>query len=365
MKNNVFDQQTQTSEEMGDTLSHSETVEIFNDMRRYGSLKDSTLAHGISEISYLFPEATSVSKTPDFIKRDTGWVAGVLNGVHKTPFSRIKSIHADITGEEARARGYIKGKLKKEEVFSLLKRTTSPTTIYKKQKFDRDDLIDITDFDAVGWIKTEMRMMLDEEIARAILISDGRLASSEDKIKEDCIRPIFSDDDLYTIKKTITAAYADTPDYAYSVMKEMVKARKEYRGSGSPTLYTTEGMMCNMLLIEDKNGRMIFESKEKLCSFLRVKDIVTIPAMETTRDKSGKALLGILVNLADYYLGADKGGAINMFDDFDIDYNAQKYLIETRCSGALIKPYSAIAFLAPKDEVPVPSESGHEPDLNG
>ena len=351
MKNNVFDQQTQTSEEMGDTLSHSETVEIFNDMRRYGSLKDSTLAHGISEISYLFPEATEVSKTPDFIKRDTGWVAGVLNGVHKTPFSRIKSIHADITGEEARARGYIKGKLKKEEVFSLLKRTTSPTTIYKKQKFDRDDLIDITDFDAVGWIKTEMRMMLDEEIARAILISDGRLASSEDKIKEDCIRPIFSDDDLYTIKKKVDT-YADTPDYAYSVMKAMVKARKEYRGSGSPTLYTTEGMMCNMLLVEDKNGRMIFESKEKLCSFLRVKDIVTIPAMETTKDKDGNDLIGILVNLSDYYLGADKGGAINMFDDFDIDYNAQKYLIETRCSGALIKPYSAISFFATKANEP-------------
>ena len=351
MKNNVFDQQTQTPEEIGDTLSHSETVEIFNDMRRYGSLKDSTLAHGISEISYLFPEATAISKTPDFIKRDTGWVAGVLNGVHKTPFSRIKSIHADITGEEARARGYIKGKLKKEEVFSLLKRTTSPTTIYKKQKFDRDDLIDITDFDAVGWIKTEMRMMLDEEIARAILISDGRLASSEDKIKEDCIRPIFSDDDLYTIKKKVDT-YADTPDYAYSVMTAMVKARKEYRGSGSPTLYTTEGMMCNMLLVEDKNGRMIFESKEKLCSFLRVKDIVTIPAMETTKDKDGNDLIGILVNLSDYYLGADKGGAINMFDDFDIDYNAQKYLIETRCSGALIKPYSAIAFFATKANEP-------------
>ena len=322
MKNNVFDQQTQTPEEIGDTLSHSETVEIFNDMRRYGSLKDSTLAHGISDISYLLPEATAISKTPDFIKRDTGWVAGVLNGVHKTPFSRIKSIHADITGEEARARGYIKGKLKKEEVFSLLKRTTSPTTIYKKQKFDRDDLIDITDFDAVGWIKTEMRMMLDEEIARAILISDGRLASSEDKIKEDCIRPIFSDDDLYT----------------------------------------TEGMMCNMLLVEDKNGRMIFESKEKLCSFLRVKDIVTIPAMETTKDKDGNDLIGILVNLSDYYLGADKGGAINMFDDFDIDYNAQKYLIETRCSGALIKPYSAISFFAAKNDEPSVSPS---PSIGG
>ena len=357
MKNNVFDQQTQTPEEIGDTLSHSETVEIFNDMRRYGSLKDSTLAHGISEISYLFPEATAISKTPDFIKRDTGWVAGVLNGVHKTPFSRIKSIHADITGEEARARGYIKGKLKKEEVFSLLKRTTSPTTIYKKQKFDRDDLIDITDFDAVGWIKTEMRMMLDEEIARAILISDGRLASSEDKIKEDCIRPIFSDDDLYTIKKKVDT-YADTPDYAYSVMKAMVKARKEYRGSGSPTLYTTEGMMCNMLLVEDKNGRMIFESKEKLCSFLRAKDIVTIPAMETTKDKDGNDLIGILVNLSDYYLGADKGGAINMFDDFDIDYNAQKYLIETRCSGALTKPYSAIAFFASKSPEAVELPTG-------
>lgn len=346
MKHNVFDQTEDTQE---NTLSHDAMNTIISDAKRYGSLKESFLAHaqeyGIENIDYLFPEAETLNKTPEFIKRDTGWVSKVMNGVHHTPFSRIKSMFADITEDDARAKGYIKGNLKKEEVFSLLKRTTTPTTIYKKQKLDRDDVIDITDFDVVAWLKTEMRMMLDEEIARAILIGDGRLPSSDDKINEQNIRPIVSDADLYTIKTKITIANnATSDDKAKAFIRSVIKSRKNYKGSGEPTLYTTEDLVTDCLLLEDNTGRVIYDSLEKLKNVLRVKEVVTVPVMEGLKDANGDDVLAIVVNLADYNVGADKGGAINMFDDFDIDYNQQKYLIETRCSGALTKPYSAIAI---------------------
>ena len=342
MKHNVFDNDKENKEEV---LSHSDTEAIFSDARRYGSLKDSVLAHGITNLAYLFPEDTNLNKVPEFISRDTGWVKNVMSSVHHTPFSRIKSQFADITADDARAKGYTKGNLKKEEVFSLLKRSTTPTTVYKKQKLDRDDVIDITDFDVVSWIKGEMRMMLDEELARAFLIGDGRLSSSDDKINEQNIRPIYNDADLYTVKAEIdVGASATSEDKAKAFIKSVIKNRKEYKGTGSPTLYTTEDVVADCLLLEDSNGRFVYDSMDKLKNVLRVKDIVTVPVMEGAKGAKGGDLMAILVNLADYNVGADKGGAVNMFDDFDIDYNAQKYLIETRCSGALIKPYSAIAF---------------------
>ena len=344
MKHNVFDNEY----DKNDILSHSDLEAIFADAKRYGSLKDSVLAHGIEQIDYLFPDAKNVTNTPQFIQRDMGWVQKVMNSVHHTPFSRIKSILADITEDDARAKGYIKGNLKKDEVFTLLKRTTTPTTIYKKQKLDRDDVVDITDFDVVAWLKSEMRMMLDEEIARAILVGDGRLSSSDDKINEQNIRPIWKDDDLYTIKAPVTvAANATAYEKAKAFIRAAIKSRKNYKGSGEPTLYTTEDVLTDCLLMEDTTGRVIYDSVSKLATTLRVKEIVTVPVMENlSRVDNGTTygLMGIIVNLTDYNIGADKGGAVNMFDDFDIDYNAQKYLIETRCSGALIKPYSAIAL---------------------
>ena len=350
MKHNVFDTDTENQENV---LSHDAMQTIIGDAKRFGSLKESFLAHaddyGITNIDYLFPEAKSLNTPPEFIKREMGWVQKVMSGVHHTPFSRIKSMFADITEDEARAKGYIKGKLQKEEVFSLLKRTTTPTTIYKKQKLDRDDVIDITDFDVVAWLKSEMRMMLDEEIARAILVGDGRLASSDDKINESNIRPIWKDEDLYNIKSTIEVDAAATPDQkAKAFIRACIKSRKNYKGSGTPTLYTTEDVLTDCLLLEDLNGRIIYDTEEKLRTALRVSAIVTVPVMEGLKrnDDEGNNLdlMGIIVNLADYNVGADKGGAINMFDDFDIDYNQQKYLIETRCSGALIKPFSAITL---------------------
>jgi len=345
MKHNVFDNE----DAKNDVLSHSDLETIFADAKRYGSLKDSVLAHGIENIDYLFPDAKTVTNTPQFIQRDMGWVQKVMNSVHHTPFSRIKSVLADITEDEARAKGYIKGNLKKNEVFTLLKRTTTPTTIYKKQKLDRDDVVDITDFDVVAWIKSEMRMMLDEEIARAILVGDGRLSSSDDKINEQNIRPIWKDDDLYTIKTPVeVSSNATSEQKAKAFIRAAIKARKNYKGSGEPTLYTTEDVLTDCLLMEDTTGRVIYDSIAKLATALRVKEIVTVPVMEglTRTDSEGNTLnlMGLIVNLADYNVGADKGGAVNMFDDFDIDYNAQKYLIETRCSGALIRPYSAIAL---------------------
>ena len=349
MKHNVFDQDQKEKENV---LTHADMETIISEGKRYGSLKDSFLAHaaqyGIDQIDFLFPEAKNVTNQPDFIKRDDSYVQKVLRGVHHTPFSRIKSTHANITADEARAKGYIKGHLKKEEVFTLLKRTTTPTTIYKKQKMDRDDIIDITDFDVVAYIKAEMRMMLDEEIARAILVGDGRSTSNDDKIPETNIRPIAKDDDLYTIKAPVAVAKDATEDaIAKAFIRTVIKTRKEYKGSGSPTLFTTEDMLTNCLLLEDNNGRIIYDSVDKLATTLRVKEIVPVEVMEgVTRTAGAKnlPLMAILVNLNDYYVGADKGGAINMFDDFDIDYNQEKYLIETRISGALVKPYSAIAF---------------------
>ena len=360
MKHNLFDPDTQQQEE--NVISHDDMQTIIADAKRYGSMKDSFLAHsteieyapksgtyGINTPDYLFAEARNLNAPPEFIKREMSWVQKVMGSVHHSPFSRIKSMFADITEDDARAKGYIKGKLKKEEVFGLLKRTTTPTTIYKKQKMDRDDVIDITDFDVIAWLKSEMRMMLDEEIARAILVGDGRSASSDDKINEMNIRPIWKDEDLFTIKSTIEVDSTATADQrAKAFIRACIKSRKSYKGSGTPTLFTTDDVLTDCLLLEDANGRAIYDTEEKLRTALRVSDIVTVPVMEGLKRTDGESnsldLMGIIVNLADYNVGADKGGAVNMFDDFDIDYNQQKYLIETRCSGALIKPYSAIAL---------------------
>ena len=352
MKHNVFDNQNKNNAK--DTLTHAEMTAILTDAKRYGSLRESVLQHketfGIENINMLFPDYKNMNVPPEFIKRDTGWVAQVMNGVSHTPFSRIKSVFADITADDARARGYMKGNLKKEEVFTLLKRTTDPQTIYKKQKLHRDDVIDITSFDVVAWIKAEMRMMLDEEIARAILVGDGRLSSSDDKIKETNIRPIYKEEALYVVN-TVLDKQPDVDTRAKAFIRAAVKARKDYKGSGEPTLFCSEDLLTDLLLLEDGHGKAIYESEAKLATALRVKNIVTVPVMEGLHRMNNAAgvnaecdLLGIIVNLRDYNVGADKGGAINMFEDFDIDYNAQKYLIETRCSGALVKPYSAIVI---------------------
>ena len=343
MKRNVFD----NDEQQDEVLSHAAMETIIGDAKRFGSLKESFLAHadeyGIEQIDYLFPEAKTLNNPPEFIKRDTGWVSTVMGAVHHTPFSRIKSVFANITEDEARAKGYIKGNLKKEEVFSLLKRTTTPTTIYKKQKLDRDDVIDPNDFDVVAWLKSAMRIMLDEEIARAILIGDGRLSSSDYKINEASIRPVVSDSELDTIRQKVSvAANAFDDDKAKAMIKSAVKARKNYKGSGNPTFYTTEDWLTNALLLEDTQGHRLYKNDADVAAAMRVSTIVTVAVMEGVKGPEGGDLIGIIVNLADYNVGADKGGAVNMFDDFDIDYNQQKYLIETRCSGALIKPYSAI-----------------------
>lgn len=355
MKHNVFDNETQPS--VGRVTPEDMKV-IMADAKRLGSLKEAVLQHmeagdlvlkhddierpayttdedgryGIADIDYLFPEARNLNNPPEWIKRDMDWVAKVMNGVHHTPFSRIKSMFANITEDEARAKGYIKGNKKKNEVFTLLKRVTTPQTIYKKQKLDRDDIIDITDFDVVAWLRAEMRMMLDEEIARAILVGDGRLPADDDKISEDHIRPIVTDDDLYAVKVDLAS------NDAKSFIRGAIRARKQYKGSGNPVLFTTEDMLTEMLLLEDNMGHFMYTSAQALATVLRVREIVTVPVMENTN------YLGIIVNLNDYNVGADKGGAVSMFDDFDIDYNQQKYLIETRCSGALTKPYSALVL---------------------
>lgn len=346
MKHNAFDVNTQNEE----VLSHSDMENIIKDAKNHGgSLKESFLAHaesyGIENIDYLFPDARNVEAQPRFISREMGWVDKVMKGVHHTPFSRVKSTFANITEEDARAKGYMKGKLKKEEVFSLLKRSTTPTTIYKKQKLDRDDVIDITDFDVVVWIKGEMRMMLNEEIARAILVGDGRLASSDDHINDQNVRPIWTDAELYSIKCRYDIKGKTDDEQTKSFMKSIIRSRKNYKGTGSPALYCTEDKLTDMLLLEDTQGHVLYDSIEKLKNYLRVSDIITVPVMEgLTREESGVTytLDGIVVNLNDYNVGADKGGAVNLFDDFDIDYNQMKYLIETRCSGALTVPYAAI-----------------------
>ena len=369
MKHNIFESDAQEDTNM--TLSHSDMQALaratMRDMKKYGTLKESLLAnignflpstmqhadgdYGIQDIEMLFPDARAIETTPEFIQRQDAWVTSVINGTRHTPFSRVKSVFADITADEARAKGYTKGKKKIEEVITLLRRTTDPQTIYKKQKLDRDDILDITDFDVVAWLRGEMRIMLNEELGRAILIGDGRSAVAEDKIKEDHIRPVWTDDKLYTIKAPLpNLTSANTEDeIAKAFIRKAIKSRKDYRGSGNPTLFTTEDMLTDMLLLEDKDGRVIYDTEEKLRTALRVSKIVTVPVMEnqvrTDADDSKKYdLLGIIVNLSDYNVGSDKGGSVSMFDDFDIDYNQYKYLMETRCSGALIKPYSAIVI---------------------
>ena len=355
MKHNVFE--NDNCNYNNDVLTHAEMESILRDAKRIGSLREAVLQHNDGDdiydtygikpnaddegISMLFPEYRNMNNVPEFIKRDTGWVAQVMGAVHHTPFSRIKSMFADIREDEARALGYMKGDLKKEEVFSLLKRTTDPQTIYKKQKLHRDDVIDITSFDVVAWIKAEMRMMLEEEIARAILIGDGRLADDDNKIQQQHIRSIANEEPLFAIHKDLQVAEGE--ERAKGFIKTVIRARKDYKGSGEPTLFLAEDMLVEMLLLEDKNGRLIYESEAGLARALRVKNIVTVPVMEGAQNLAKtKNVLGIVVNLKDYNVGADKGGAVAMFEDFDIDYNAQKYLIETRCSGALVKPFSAI-----------------------
>ena len=342
MKHNVFDGNDEyvgvANEPM---ISHADQKAIITDAKRYGSLKESFLAHaadyGIEDIDWLFPEYQNVDGLPpQFINNEPSeWVKIVMDGVHKTPFSRIKSMYADIREDEARARGYLKGKLKKEEVFSLLKRTTDPQTVYKKQKLDRDDVNDIKDFDVVSWIKGEMRLKLDEELARAFLVGDGRLADDESKISELHIRPIINDSDLYTIKKTVTPASGESE--AHALINATIRSRSEYRGSGNPVMFTTEATLADMLLLEDTTGRRIYKDATELATALRVKSIVTFPYMPSD-------IYAFYLNLNDYNVGADKGGSVNMFEDFDIDYNQQKYLIETRCSGAMIKPFSAVVL---------------------
>lgn len=343
MKHNVF---YGADGEVNNTIKHSDIEDIFEKAKGSRSLKEVVLQHGITDVDYLFPDARNVTDTPQLITRDMTWVPEVLGAVHKTPFSRIKSLFADLTETEARARGYMKGDLKKEQVFTLLKRTTTPQTIYKKQKLERDDVIDIVDFDVVAWIKVEMRFMLDEEIARAILIGDGRLADADDKISETNIRPIWTDADLYTIKTLIqVTADTDADARAKAFIRACVKSRKDYKGSGNPVLFTNEDFLTDCLLLEDSTGRKLYTNVNELATALRVSKIVTVPPMEGLTRTVGEAthyLMGLIVNLTDYNLGADKGGAVSLFDDFDIDYNAMKYLIETRCSGALVKPYSAI-----------------------
>lgn len=343
MKYNVFEGGVNDNGE----LSHSDLMDLqsgtLNDAKSYGSLKDSFMAHaaeyGIDNLDYLFPEAKQVNgNTPEFIDRKQEWVKYVMAHVHHTPFSRIKTVYADITEDEARARGYLKGNRKKEEVFGLLRRTTTPCTVYKKQKMDRDDIIDITDFDVVAWLKGEMRGKLDEELARAFLFSDGRSTLSEDKISEEHIRPIVKENDLFCITKEVTAE--STNDLTVkSIIRTAIKSRKDYRGTGNPVAFMTEDLLSDMLLLTDEMGRDLYESEQKLATKLRVSEIITVPDEIMPTD-----MYMLIVNLTDYNVGADKGGSINMFEDFDIDYNQEKYLIETRCSGALVKPYSAIVL---------------------
>lgn len=350
MKHNVFDNDYED-----DVLTHADMEEIFTDAKRYGSLKESVLQHGITNIGYMYPDNKTLDKEPQLITRDMEWVSVVMNGVHHTPFARIKSLFADITADEARARGYITGNLKAEEVFTMLKRETSPTTIYKKQKINRDELLDITNFDTVTFIKNEMKTMLNEEAARAYLVGDGRSASSNDKINPQNIRPIWTDSDLFTVKVAIEVTDEMTDeDKTKAFIKAVIKNRKRYKGSGNPIVFMTEDLLTNCLLLEDGFGRPLYDDVSKLATKLRAKAVVSVPVMDNQTRVDGEDTLtlgAILVNLNDYNVGMDKGGEVNMFDDFDIDYNAQKYLIETRQSGALVKPYSAMTFeFKPKAE---------------
>lgn len=351
MKYNVFDN---SMEEKDNVMSHADMEAIFQDAKRCGSLKEAVLAHGdgddepevtygIRNMDVLFPDDKAVGDIPNLITRDMQWVGTVMTGVHHSPFSRIKMINADITADEARALGYFKGNLKKEEVFTLLKRRIDPQTIYKKQKFDRDDLLDISDFNVVAFVKTEMRTMLDEEIARAILVGDGRSTASEDKISEDHIIPIYNDSSLYSIQVPVNVEHGAPPsDKAKAFIDECVRARKDYKGSGNPVCYITEDLLTECLLLEDGIGHKLYKSEAEVATAIRASRIITVPVMENITDDTKGDLAAIIVNLRDYTVGADKGGEINMFDDFDIDYNQQKYLMETRISGCLTKPKSAL-----------------------
>ena len=367
MKHNAYENvMVRTSK---NTLSHSDFQEIMSRGKRFGSLKEgysnwreeNVLAHaddeedagddpapqtyGIQDVEYLFPEARNLNVPPEFIGRNMDWVSKVMTGVHHVPFSRVKVMFADITEDAARAKGYIKGRLKKEEVFSLLKRKVESTTVYKKQKMDKDDITDITEFDVLQWLKVEMRMMLNEELARAFLIGDGRLISDEDHIDETRIIPIMNDADLFVIRWSVKPGTNDDGVLrAKNFITASIKSRKNYRGSGNPTLFTTEDVLTDMLLLEDQIGHKLYKTEAELATALRVREIITVPVMENVTDKDSKLVLGIIVNLNDYNVGADKGGGISFFDDFDIDYNQQKFLIETRCSGALVKPFSAIVL---------------------
>ena len=344
MKHNAFDE---IKNDKGEVLTHSEFVEIITEAKQKGSVKDAFLAHGITDIGNLFAGDKSVGG-PETVSRDMEWVAKIMGAVHHTPFARVKSSLINITGEQARAKGYVKGTQKVEEVITALKRSTSPQTVYKLQKIDRDDIIDITDFDVIAYLKSEMRVMLDEELARAFLIGDGRSAEANDKINPINIRPVWGDSETYTVKRVLERASGATDEaFAKAFIKDVIKSRKLYKGSGNPTLFTTEDMLTNMLLIEDKNERVVYDTVEKLKTALRVSDIVTVGPMEGANRKDEHNqynLLGVLVNMRDYNVGADKGGNVNMFDDFDINFNKYEYLIETRCSGALVKPFSAITF---------------------
>lgn len=350
VKQNVFDKDTNAT-----VLKHSieEINNVVKTAKSHGTMKaafedagmdSDELAHSIDNIDWLFPEDHLLDNTPRIIDKPDDWVSVVMGAVHHIPFSRFKSMFADLTEEDARAKGYIKGNFKKEEVFGLLRRSTSPTTVYKKQKLDRDDVIDITSFDVVAWLKQEMRLKLNRELALAYLLGDGRLAASEDKIDENCIRPVFNDSDLFTIKvQCKTTGLTTVEDKYKALIKQILRSRKEYRGSGTPTLFTTEDALTEMLLLEDGIGHPLYADEAALARKLRVKNIMTIPEMEGRKGAKGGDLVCLIVNLADYTVGADKGGAVSMFDDFDIDFNAQKYLIETRCSGALTTPFSAMA----------------------
>lgn len=368
LTHNVFDQ----DKAQGAVLSHSDVAEILNDAKRnkVGSLREmlrdrfedndelmhaidttgmevstGTQTYGFNDAGMLFPDYRTLNATPEFIKRDTDWVAKVMGAVKHSPFSRIKSVYANITEADARAKGYVKGNQKINEVFKLLKRTTDPQTIYKHQKMDRDDIVDITDFDVIAWLKSEMRLMLDEEIARAILIGDGREDASDDKISETHVRSIANDAPLFNIKVNVTTeSGADDSDKAKAAIDAIIRARKNYKGSGNPTFFTTEDVLSEMLLLKNDIGDYMYDSAEQLATRLRVKEIVPVEVMENVTVDS-KPLMGVIVNLADYNVGSDKGGAVSLFDDFDIDYNQYKYLIETRISGALIKPYSAMTIL--------------------
>ena len=350
MKHNVFDQENTM---MNDVLTHSDMAAIIADAQRDGSLREAVLAHGITDLDVMFPDHKALSNEPEFIKRDMDWVAKVLGGVNHAPFTRIKTIFADITAAEARAKGYHKGNLKIEEVFKLLKRTTGPTTVYKKQKLDRDDVLDIKDFNILPWLKGELRMMLNEELARAFLIGDGRdpVEDANDKIDEECIRPIWKMEELFTVKVPVEVTAATTAEEkAKAFIRACVKSRKEYKGSGNPAMFMPEDLLTDCLLLEDKNGRVIYDTEDKLRARLRVSEIITVPVMEgdaikrTDKEGGNFELAGLYVNLKDYRVGTDKGGEVNFFDDFDIDYNQMKYLMETRCSATLVKPKSAVAI---------------------